>query len=169
MAMTAEERKAARAEGMRQMTFVRKLHRALVNGRPPASEFKTPAAAVTAARVLYSDLERKLTAEAMKPKPGELGVSIGYVSPDLSFIGHTILYSPGNDASLMESLNGNIMLGLVFGIIDPQADNEEDRFVMGTRPFISMKQTDGWLSELIPFMQMAMGDEISDRKIQEQG
>jgi hypothetical protein len=105
----------------------------------------------------------------MKPKPGELGVSIGYVSPDLSFIGHTILYSPGNDASLMESLNGNIMLGLVFGIIDPQADNEEDRFVMGTRPFISMKQTDGWLSELIPFMQMAMGDEISDRKIQEQG
>lgn len=168
MAMTPEERNAARMTGMRQMTFVRKLHRALVNGRPPASEFKTPTAAVTAARVLYSDLERKLSAEGLKPKPGELGVIVGYVPPDLSFLGHTLLYSATNEAAMLESLNGHIMLGLVFGILDPQANSEEDRFVIGTRPFVSTGQVDGWLSELIRVMRLEMEDEVLDRKIQEQ-
>lgn len=168
MAMTTEERNAARMTGMRQMTFVKKLHRALVNGRPPASEFKTPSAAVTAARVLYSDLERKLSAEDMKPPAGGLGVFVGYVPPDLSFLGHTLWYSPGNEAALMESLNGHIMLGLVFGILDPQAESEEDRFVIGTRPFVNMGQVDSWLSELVQVMRMEMEDAYLDRKIQEQ-
>lgn len=168
MAMTAEERKSRRQEGMSQMTFVRKIHRALVNGRPPASEFKTPLAAVTAARTLYSDLERKLTAEGIKPNPGEVGVCIGYVPPDLSFLGHSPLYSPGNEAAMMECLNGNIMLGLIFGIVDPEADSEEDRLALGARPFIKMGQVDEWLSELIPVMQIEIDDEILDRKIQEQ-
>lgn len=168
MAMTTEERKAARMLGMRQMTFVRKLHRALVNGRPPASEFKTPSAAVTAARVLYSDLERKLSAEGLKPQAGELGVVVGYVPPDLSFLGHTLLYSPTSESALMECLNGHIMLGLVFGILDPEADKEEDRFAIGTRPFVDMGQVDGWLSGLVPVMQIEMEHEILDRKIQEQ-
>jgi len=169
MALTVEERKARRLEGMRQMTFIRKIHRALVNGRPPASEFKTPAAAVAAARALYSDIERKLTAEGLKPNPGELGITIAYVPPDLSFLGHTPLYSPGNESALMESLNGNIVLGLIFGILDPQAENEDDPFVIGVRPFIDMKQVDEWMNELIPVMRMEMDDEILDRKIQEQG
>jgi hypothetical protein len=174
MAMTVEERKVRRQEGMTQMTFVRKIHRALVNGRPPASEFKTPLAAVTAARTLYSDLERKLTAEGMKPKPGELGVGIGYIPPDLSFLGHSPLYeprtenSPGNETALMACLNGNIMLGLVFGIVDPDADSEEDRLVVGTRSFIKIGQTDEWLSELVSVMRIVMNDGILDREIQKQ-
>lgn len=156
------------------MTSVRRIHRAFVNGRPPASEFKTPAAAVTAARSLYSEIERKLTAAGMKPKAGELGVFIGYVPPDLSFLGHTPLYasgteaSPGNDAALMESLKEKIVLGLVFGILDPEADDEENIFVIGTRPFVSMKQVDEWLSELVPVMRIEMDDAILDRRIQEQ-
>jgi hypothetical protein len=68
----------------------------------------------------------------------------------------------------MESLNGHIMLGLVFGILDPQAESEEDRFVIGTRPFVNMGQVDSWLSELVQVMRMEMEDAYLDRKIQEQ-
>jgi hypothetical protein len=147
------------------MTFARKIHRALVNGRPPASEFKTPMAAVSAARVLYTDLERKLTAEGLKPLYGDLGVSIGYVSPDLSVIGFTALYAPGSEDAIMQTLNGNIMLGLVFGIVDPQADPDDAdaRYVMGNRPFVSMKQIEGWLSELEQVVRLEMEDEIQQR------
>lgn len=168
MPMTIEEKKARRQQGMDRMSFARRIHRALVNGRPPASEFKTPTAAVTAARVLYSDIERKLAAEGIKPKAGELGAFIAYIPPDLSFLGHTLLYEPGNEAALMESLNGNIILGIVFGIYDSQADSEDARFVTGARPFISTTQVNEWLSELLPIMQIEMQDAIMDRKIQEQ-
>lgn len=156
--MTAEERAARRLDGMNQMTFIRKIHRALVNGRPPASEFKTPVAAVTAARTLYADLERKLTAEGLKPTPGELGVSIGYVSPDLSVIGFTPLFAPGSEAALSQILDGNIMLGLIFGLADRQAKEESERIVLGVRPFFATKQTEAWLSELLPIVRAEMLD-----------
>lgn len=156
--MTAEERAARRMDGMRQMTFIRKIHRAMVNGRPPASEFKTPLAAVTAARTLYSDLERKLTAEGLKPLPGELGVSVGYVSPDLSVIGFTPLFVPGSEAALLAILDGNIMLGLVFGMTDRDATEENERIVLGIRPFHTTKQTEAWLSELLPIIRAEMLD-----------
>jgi hypothetical protein len=145
-------------DGMRQMTFIRKIHRAMVNGRPPASEFKTPMAAVTAARTLYADLERKLTAENLKPLPGELGVSIGYVSPDLSVIGLTPLFVPGSEAALMTILDGNIMLGLIFGMTDRDAKGESERIVLGIRPFHTTKQTEAWLSELLPIVRAEMLD-----------
>jgi hypothetical protein len=161
MVMTTEERAERRLAGMQKMTFVRKIHRSLVNGRPPASEFKTPLAAVTAARSLFTDIERKLTAEGMKPEPGGVGVCIAYVPPDLSFIGHTVLYAPGRETAMLESLNGHIMLGLVFGIHDPDA-NDEDRFAVGARPFVSTKQVEDWLAEIIPIVALEVFDEMVD-------
>jgi hypothetical protein len=167
MALTVKEQKERREIGrlqaVQQMTFIRKIHRSLVNGRPPASEFKTPLSAVSAARVLYTDLQRKLTAEGLPPKPGDLGVSVGYVSPDLSVLGFTALYAPGSEDAMLQTLNGNIMLGLVFGIVDEQASDPDERFVMGNRPFVSMKQVDGWLSELEMVVRLEMEDAILDR------
>jgi hypothetical protein len=155
MALTVEEGKARRLAGMKranqEMSVVEKIYRALVNGRPPASEFKTPLAALTAARVLYRDLEARMTAEGLKPKPGDWSVIIGYVSVDLSFVGFTLPVIPGEDTQLMPMLNGHIMLGLIFGMREPDGS-----FIVVTRPFLTMKQADAWLSELIPIVRGEM-------------
>jgi hypothetical protein len=150
--LTVEERKARRLAGMKraneELTAVQKIYRALVGHRPPVGELKTPTAAVTAARILYRELETRMT----KPKPGDWGVSIGYVSPDLSVLGFTHLFAPatadapGNEAKLMKHLDGQIMLGLIFGMRDREAKD----VVMGTRPFFLTKQSETWLEELAP-------------------
>lgn len=155
MALSIEERKARRTEGVerakQEMTVVQKIHRSLINGRPPASELKTPTAAVTAARILYRELESRLTVEGFSPnadrssgpKPGDCAVSVAYITADLSVLGFTGLFVPGEEARLMGLLDGNIMLGLIFGVVD-----EDKSIIMGTRPFLATKQTDGWLDEL---------------------
>lgn len=155
MVLSSEEGKARRLAGMkraaREMTEVQKIHRMLVNGRPPAGELKTATAAVTAARVLNKELESRMTAAGLKPKPGDWAVSVGYVSPDLSVLGFSSLYAPGEESSLEQMLTGQIMLGLVFGMVDKQAKEKDERIVMGLRPFFVLKpQTEGWLSELVP-------------------
>lgn len=139
-----------------ELTEVQKIHRMLMNGRPPAGELKTVTAAVSAARTLYKELESRMTAVGLKPKPGKWAVSIGYISPDLSVLGFSSLYAPNEDASMMTLLlTGQIMLGLVFGMVDKEAKAKEDRFVMGTRPFFVLKpQTESWLSELIPVVRL---------------
>jgi hypothetical protein len=152
MVLSAEEGKARRLAGMKranlEMTAVQRIHRALINGRPPASELKTPHAAVTAARVLHRELETRLTVEGVEPTPGECAVSIGYVTPDLSVVGFTPPYAPGEETGLMTMLTGNVMIGLVFGVVDKEAKDDEGRILMGARPFLTTKQTEGWLSEL---------------------
>lgn len=162
MALTVEERKARRQAGMEraneERTEAQKLRRALVNGRPPASELKTPGEAITAAKVLYKELESRLTASELKPKPkkGDWAVSIGYVSPDFSFVGYSPALEPGdpaspagkegNDAELMKFLTGHIMLGLLFAIVD--RENSKNRVLTGARPFLVTKQTGAWLDQL---------------------
>src|ERR1700757_1702742 len=125
MVLTVEERKARRLEGMKRanekLTAVQKIYRALVGHGPPVGELKTPTAAVTAARILYRELETRMTAECSKTKAGDWGVSIAYTSPDLSVLGFTHLFSPGNEAKLMKHLDGQIMLGLIFGMKDKEA------------------------------------------------
>src|SRR6185437_7772594 len=142
MMLTAEQRKARRLEGMKraneQLTAVQRIHRALVGHRPPVGELKTPTAAVTAARILYRELESRMP----KPKAGDWGVSIGYVSPDLSVLGFTHLFAPGNEGQLMKHLDGQIMLGLIFGMKDKEAKEADKKVVMGTRPFFLTKQSE---------------------------
>jgi len=47
--------------------------------------------------------------------------------------------------------------------VDEQASDPDERFVMGNRPFVSMKQVDGWLSELEMVVRLEMEDAILDR------
>lgn len=158
MALSIEERKARRVAGMKraakEMTEVQRIHRMLVNGRPPSGELKTTTAAVAAARVLYKELESRMIAAGLKPTSGDWAVSIGYVSPDLSVLGFSQLFAPGEEADFMNLLTGQIMLGLIFGIRDKEAKSDDGKIVMGARPFFVLKpQTEDWLSELIPLVR----------------
>jgi len=154
--MTVEEGKAKRKAGIQAMTPAEKIRRDLTGGRPPAGELKTPLSAVTAARILHREIESRLIAEGVKPKPGTWGVSVGYVALDLSTLGFTSLFQPpsdgdtGNGDALLEHLNGNIPIGLVFCILDKAA---EDGVVVGTRAFFTTKQTEDWLTELVPIIR----------------
>jgi hypothetical protein len=157
MVLTVKERKARRQAGMDSMTEVKKIRRDLTGGRPPAGELKTPTGAVTAARIFYRELESRM--KGLNPKPGDLGVSVGYVSPDLSVLGFSPLFVPGSESELMKHLSGHVMLGLIFGMADKDAD-EDERFVMGARPFFVTAQTEDWLDELalVVRSEMMMGE-----------
>lgn len=148
MVFSSKESKARRLAGMKraaqELTAVGRIHRTLINGRPPASELRTALAAVTAARVLHRELEVRMTTEGLTPKLGDWGVVIGYVSPDLSVIGISRVFVPERETQMMGILEGQIMLGLVFGMVD----DERKEFVIGSRPFLTTKQTDAWLAEL---------------------
>jgi hypothetical protein len=157
MVLSEAESKARRQAGMDAMTEAKRIRRNLTGGRPPAGELTTPLAAVTAARVLRRELETRMEAAGLEPAPGDCAVSIGYVSPDLSVIGFSPLFAPGEEARLMKMLDGNIMLGLVFGMVDKEAKGEE-RVILGTRPFLVTKQTEAWLSELVPIVRVEMLD-----------
>ena len=145
MALSEEQRRSRREAGVaranRDMTIVQRVHRGLVTGRPPASEFRTSTGAVTAARILQREIEARM--QAAGQEPGQVGVEVVFVTPDLSSIGHTVLYAPGLEASMMEHLDGNIPLGLVFGLVDREARE----IIRGARPFIATKQIDEWLAE----------------------
>jgi hypothetical protein len=159
MVLTEAERNARRQAGVDAMTEVEKIRRDLMGGRP-TSELKTPIAAVTAARTLYRELELRITAARLEPKAGDWAVSVGYISPDLSVIGFSALFAPGEEAGIMEMLTGNIMLGLVFGMVDKEAKNEKGRIVLGSRPFLAAKQTEGFLSELYAPVRLYMNDPL---------
>jgi hypothetical protein len=153
MVLTLEERKARREAGMAQaqdkLTFVQKIRRAHVNGRPQASELRTPIGALMAAKTLDNDLRQKLDAEQLKIGPRDVGVCVGYVSTDLSVLGFTPIYESGAEARIERMLHGQIPIGLIFGIRDKEGKRKGDEaIVTGTRPFLATKQVDAWLSEL---------------------
>lgn len=150
MAMTTDEKKARRLEGMQQMTAVKRIHRSLVNGRPPASELKTPLAAIKAARTLHLELEKRMYADSLKPRPGDWGVGIAYISTDISVLGVTPMFAPDREDALMENLTGQIVLGLIFGIVDRETKDLDKRVVVGARPFLTTTQTEEWFRELLP-------------------
>jgi hypothetical protein len=173
MALTMEEKKAKREEGrlkeLLEMTTGEKIRRALTNGRPPASEFKTPLGAFTAAATLYSEIQRQWPANYDKPNPGDIGVAAAFVTTDLSLTGITPLYAPGAGLdAFTKHLDGKIILGLVFGIKDPDETDVTLLFALGVRPFISMKQVDQWLSGLTHVLPILMGDEELEWKMQQQ-
>jgi len=153
MVLSQDEGKARRREGMDRMPVADRVRMELSGGRPPASELKTPLAAVTAARTLHRELETRMKAGGIDPKPGDWAVSIGYVTADLSALGFTRLFVPGEESGLIAMLDGHIMLGLIFGM-----KRGDGAIVMGTRPFLATKQTDAWLSELLTPVQLEMED-----------
>jgi hypothetical protein len=159
--MKHEEREAGRSAEMKraqqQITVVQKIHRELVNGRPLASEVRTPHAAVMAAGVLYQELQIRMITKGLNPELGDWAVSIGYVSSDLSFYGLTDLFTPGEEPK-ETLLTGNIPIGLLFGMVDKEAKEADGRFVIGFRAFIATKQTATWLEGLEPAFRLEMQD-----------
>lgn len=155
--MTDEQRKARREDGRRrslgEMSVARRVQRGLMNGRPPASELRTPHAALVAAKTLHSEIKTRIEDEThgQRPRAGDyFAVAIAYVAPDLSLYGFSPVLAgimpisnPEDEARIERALTGNVAIGLIFGI----ADGEE--IVMGARPFLATKQADAWLSELM--------------------
>ena len=149
MALSVKEAKERREAGRRteldEMSVAKKVRRDLTNGRPPASELKNPNAALTAARTLHALIVRGIEEETHGTRPkgkDYFAVTIAFVTPDLSALGFTPLYAPGEEARIERALTGNIALGLIFGI----ADGKE--ILMGTRPFLVTSQSSVWLKEL---------------------
>jgi hypothetical protein len=141
-----ERREVGRQKELDEMSVAKKVQRNLTNGRPPASELKTPNAALTAARTLHREIGMRIADETHGTRPRAtdyFAVAVGYVTPDLSVLGFSPLYAAGEEDRIERALTGNIALGLVFGI----ADGSE--VVMGARPFLVTKQTEAWLSELM--------------------
>jgi hypothetical protein len=169
MTLSIEERKARREEGRvkekQGLTRVEKIHRALVNGRPRASELKTPLAALMEARTLHRELESRMRMEGLDPKPGDCAVSIGFISTDLSVLGTTWPYTPEDESALMRQAEGHILLGLVFGLVNKEATDEKKQIVLGARPFLTAAQTDDWLKELFVTVRLAMEDARLDAKM----
>jgi hypothetical protein len=159
MVLTESERNARRQAGVDAMTDVEKIRRDLMGGRPPASEFKTPHSAVIAARALHRELELRMTAAGLKPGPRDCAVSIGYVSTDLSVIGFTPFYAKDTEERLARHLDGQIAVGLVFGMVEQDPAPAHGRhIILGTRAFLTTKQTEEWLSELITPVRLEMDD-----------
>jgi len=161
MPLTVEERKARRVAGMKraadELTEVQRIQRALTNGRPPAGELKTPNAAISAAKILYKELEARMKFAGLEPKQGDWGVSIGWVSTDLSLMGYSPLYSPGGEDDILKAIEGHIPIGLVFAMRDKEAADPKSRTAVGARPFFILKpQTDDWFETLTALV----GDEI---------
>jgi hypothetical protein len=148
MVLTVEERKARRKAGVDDMSEARKITRDLMNGRPPSSELRTPTEAITAARVLYRELEERMTAAKLAPKLGDWTVKIAYVSADFSILG-ALTFSPGKESELLAKLTKTpvIVFGLIFGVLDKAAKDARN-VIAGARPFLVTKQTVGWLNEL---------------------
>ena len=152
MVLTVDERKARRKAGVDDMTDVQKIHRDLAGGRPPSSELRTPNEAITAARILYREIEERMTA-ALKtaPRPGDWTVKIAYVTADFSYLGART-FVPGREAeaALLAKLTETpvILLGLIFGIVDKAAKDTRN-VRSGARPFLVTKQTVGWLNEIL--------------------
>jgi len=96
--------------------------------------------------------------EGLNPKEGDWGVSIAYVTPDLSCLGFSLPYQSSEEQQRMAVLTGNVLLGLVFGVVDPEANDPNEQIVMGARAFITTKQIDTWLAELLPAVRMYIAD-----------
>jgi hypothetical protein len=146
MPLTERDRKERREEGRRkelaQMSVAKKAQRYLTSRRPPIAELKTPFAALTAAKTLQREIDALIA-------DGDFsGVTIGYVSPDLSVLGFTPAYATGAEDRIERALSGNIAIGLIFGIADGPG------ILMGVRPFLAeARQSEGWLSELSRVLQ----------------
>lgn len=153
--ISVDEAKAKRRAGMDAMSTAQKIRRDLTGGRPRTGELKTPLAAVTAARTLHKELESRLTLAGLSPQPGDWAVNVAFVTPDLSVLGFTRLYGPGEESRLMEMLTGQIPIGLIFGVVDREEGNA---IVTGIRPFLATEQAKAWLSELLPAFPIEMLD-----------
>lgn len=130
------------------MTKAQKVHRNFVAGRPPASELRSAAEAIGLAKVLLREIQAAMIAD--KLNPADCVVRIAFVTTDLS-MAFMRKFVPGEEASLLKDLMEQpvIMLGLLFGIADMEADPTGNDVVCGMKPFLMTKQVIEWLRDLL--------------------
>jgi hypothetical protein len=152
MVLTAEQRRQSRATALaatkKAMTKAHKIHRNFVAGRPPASELRSAAEAIGLAKVLLREIQAAMI--EYKLNPADSVVRIAFVTKDLS-MAYARNFVPGGEASLLKDLMEQpvIMLGLLFCIVDREADPTGDDVVCGMKPFLVTKQVIGWLQDLL--------------------
>lgn len=126
------EQKSRQKQAAENMTRVGKLMRALQSGQLK-SELRTVQEAIHLARALFMHIE----SQGFKSEEEQFAVHIAYMTPDLSML-FTRKFEPGDKAAatIQADLSGQccIMVGLIFGIIDP--DNH-DNALGGARPFLN--------------------------------
>ena len=131
MSRAQVEQKSRQKLAAENMTKTQKLARALQSGQLK-SELRTVQESIHLARGLYTQIE----SEGFKHNEN-FWVHIAYMTPDLSML-FTRKFEPGEKeaAKIQADLSGEccIVVGLVFGIIDP--DNEDDSS-LGVRPFLN--------------------------------
>jgi hypothetical protein len=130
------------------MTKAQKIHRNFVAGRPPASEVRSAAEAIGLAKVLLREIQAAMIENRLNP--ADCAVRIAFVTTDLS-MAFTRKFVLGEEVSLLKDLTEQpvIMLGLLFGIMDREADPKGDDVVCGIKPFLVTKQVIEWLQDLL--------------------
>lgn len=100
-------------------------HRNFVAGSPPASEPQSEAEAIGLAKVLVKEIWAAMVEDKLNST--DCVVRIAFLITDLS-MAFTFKFVPGEEASLLKSLIEQpvIMLGLLFGIVDREADSTDD-------------------------------------------
>ena len=124
------ETKSRQKLAAENMTRVQKVVRALQSGQFK-SELRTVQEAIHLARGFFTNIE----SQGFKPDK-DFAVHIAYMTPDLSML-FTRKFEPGDKAAakIQADLSAQccIMVGILFGIIDP--DNDDDALI-GARPFL---------------------------------
>lgn len=132
MVSARTETKSRQQKAADNMTRVKKVVRALGSGQLK-SELRTVQEAIHLARGLFMNIE----SHGFKADKEEFAVHIAYMTPDLSML-FTRKFEPGDKAAakIQADLSGQccIMVGLLFGIRDP--DHDDDAWI-GARPFLS--------------------------------
>jgi hypothetical protein len=145
-----ENRQATLAAAKENMTKAQRVHRQFVSGKPPVSEFRTPAEAIRAASVLLQGLK-----SAMGATESEDDVRVGLVYVDTSFTMAVVRrYLPDQEKRMVSELTGQpiIVIGLVFVIVDRNRKDKTTKdyiSVGGMKPFFVTKQVIGWLQDVI--------------------
>lgn len=137
----AKSRQKIAAEAM---TKTEQVYRQLRSG-PIPNELRTVQEAIFLASAFTRQAKEAMLAKGLNPDT--LVVVIAYMTPDLSVL-HTRKFVPGAEKHLQNELAAEccIMAGLIFGIRDPDHNNE---WLVGEKPFLNTPLVRSALSQRI--------------------
>jgi hypothetical protein len=154
--LSPEQRWKGRSDALKEtkaaMSDVQRIHAKYVAGRP-GNEILTDPEAVQAAKVLYGALRSDMR-EALKKQGKELSesdVRVGIVYTDRSLTtAYMRKYVPGRESEIQTEFSGKpiYLLGLIFGIVDPNAKDPSQNLIVGIKTFHFSKRVIGILKEV---------------------
>lgn len=127
----SRERKSRQAAALERMTRAQKAHQQLNSGAPKY-ELRTAQEAVQLATAFYRQMRETMTIRELET---DFAVHIAYMTLDFSML-FTKRYTPGQEKQLYEFLSQGcyLMVGLVFGLSDPERDG---KWLIGCKPFLN--------------------------------